>query len=85
MFTIEDAIERCRHIAEENQNMPRTAAEWEQTAKWLEALQYAPDTILEAKLSYALVYPDETMCDMRDRQKELTIKEIVEILEGLSV
>ena len=84
MFTIEDAIERCKHIAEENSNMPKTASEWLKTAKWLEALWYAPDTIKEHSFKYAVHYPDENIFDMRDRQRETTIEEAAEILEGLS-
>lgn len=84
MFTIEDAIERCKHIAEENSNMPKTASEWKQIAEWLEALWYAPDTIKEHSFKYAVHYPDENIFDMRDRQRETTIEEAAEILEGLS-
>lgn len=84
MFTIEDAIERCKHIAEENSNMPKTASEWLKTAEWLEALWYAPDTIKEHSFKYAVHYPDENIFDMRDRQRETTIEEAAEILEGLS-
>lgn len=84
MFTIEDAINRCKHIAEENANMPKTAAEWKLTAKWLEALWYASDTIKEHTYKYAVLYPDDNVYDMRDRQRELTIEEAAEIMESLS-
>ena len=84
MFTIEDAINRCKHIAEENANMPKTAAEWEKTAKWLEALWYASDTIKEHTYKYAVLYPDDNVYDMRDRQRELTIEEAAEIMENLT-
>ena len=84
MFTIEDAINRCKHIAEENANMPKTAAEWELTAKWLEALWYASDTIKEHTYKYAVLYPDDNVYDMRDRQRELTIEEAAEIMENLT-
>lgn len=84
MFTIEDAIERCKHIAEENSNMPKTASEWKQIAKWLEALWYAPDTIKMHDFRYAMFRPDDNIYDMRSRQREMTIEETIEILEGLS-
>lgn len=86
MFTIEDAINKCKDRAEicALHHMMTQAQEWEQIAKWLEALWYAPDTIKMHAFKYAVHYPDENIFDMRDRQRETTIEEAAEILEGLS-
>lgn len=86
MFTIEDAIEKCKDRAEicALHHMMMQAQEWEKIAKWLEALWYAPDTIKEHSFKYAIFYPDENVYDMRDRQRETTIEEAAEIMEGLS-
>lgn len=86
MFTIEDAINKCKDRAEicALHHMMIQAQEWEQIAKWLEALWYAPDTIKMHSFRYAVHYPDENIYDMRDRQRETTIEEAAEIMEGLS-
>lgn len=86
MFTIEDAIEKCKDRAEicALHHMMMQAQEWGQIAKWLEALWYAPDTIKMHTFKYAVHYPDENIFDMRDRQRETTIEEAAEIMEGLS-
>ena len=86
MFTIEDAIEKCKDRAKicALHHMMTQAQEWEQITKWLEALWYAPDTIKMHTFKYAVHYPDENIFDMRDRQRETTIEEAAEIMEGLS-
>ncbi len=85
MFTIEDAIEKCKDRAEISKihHMPTQAQEWEQIAKWLEALWKAPDTIRAHDFRYAAYHADENMFDMRDAQRALTIKEAAEVMEGL--
>lgn len=86
MFTIEDAINKCKDRAEicALHHMMMQAQEWEQITKWLEALWYAPDTIKMHAFKYVAHYPDENIFDMRDRQRETTIEEAAEIMEGLS-
>lgn len=86
MFTIEDAINKCKDRAEicALHHMMTQAKEWEQITKWLEALWYASDTIKEHTYKYAVLYPDDNVYDMRDRQRELTIEEAAEIMESLS-
>ena len=86
MFTIEDAIEKCKDRAEISKihHMLTQAAEWEQIAKWLEALWCAPDTIRVHSFKYAVYYPDENIFDMRDRQREVIIEEAAELMEELS-
>jgi len=86
MFTIEDAINKCKDRAEicALHHMMMQAQEWEQIAKWLEALWYAPDTIKMHDFKYALLYSDENVYDMRDKQRVLTIEEAAKLMEELS-
>lgn len=86
MFTIEDAIEKCKDRAEISKihHMLTQAAEWEQITKWLEALWYASDTIKMHDFKYARLYPDENVYDMRDKQRVLTIEEAAELMDALS-
>ena len=85
-FTIDDAIERCRDRARisELHHMMHASREWEQVAVWLELLRDAPAIIESAKLGYARIYDSDTVQDVRDRQKEQTIRDIIEMLEDMS-
>lgn len=85
-FTINDAIERCRDRARisELHHMMHASQEWEQVAVWLERLRDAPAIIEAAKLGYARIYDGDTVQDVRDRQKEQTIRDIIEMLEDMS-
>lgn len=85
-FTIDDAIERCRDRARisELHHMMHASQEWEQTAVWLERLRDASSTIQVADLDYVPCYPDESILDMRDRQRDRTVEQICGILDGLS-
>lgn len=85
-FTIDDAIEMCRDRANVSalHHMMRSAEEWEQIATWLENLRDASSTIQVADLDYVPCYPDESILDMRDRQRDRTVEQICGILDGLS-
>ena len=85
-YTIDDAIERCKDRANISalHHMMRTSQEWELTAGWLERLRDAPALIEAAKLGYARIYDSDTVQDVRDRQKEQTIRDIIEMLEDMS-
>ena len=83
-FTIDDAIEKCEHIAFEMKHNPKGAGEWLITAAWLIKLKNAAKTIQDAGLDYVSYQAGENIFDLRDRQKDHTIKQIIEILEGLA-
>lgn len=85
-FTIDDAISKCRDRANISalHHMMHASQEWEQTAVWLERLRDASSTIQVADLDYVPCYPDESILDMRDRQRDRTVEQICGILDGLS-
>lgn len=82
-FTIDDAIEKCEHIAFELDHNPKAAARWIKTASWLIKLKNAAKTIRDADLDYISYKAGENIFDIRDRQRDHTVKQIIEILEGL--
>ena len=86
MFTIDDAIDNCKDRARmaEVHGMPHSKTEWERITNWLELLRGAPAIIEAAKLGYARIYDSDTVQDVRDRQKEQTIRDIIEMLEDMS-
>ena len=86
MFTIDDAIERCRDRARisELHHMMHASQEWEQVAIWLERLRDAPEAVAAAELALAPVCSDDTVYDVRERQIEKTREQVEKILEGLS-
>ena len=86
MFTIDDAIDNCKDRARmaEVHGMLHSKTEWERIANWLELLRDAPALIEAAKLGYARIYDSDTAQDVRDRQKEQTIRDIIEMLEDMS-
>ena len=83
-FTIDDAIEKCEHIAFEMEHNPKGAGEWIKTAAWLIKLKNAAKTILQADLDYVSYQAGENIFDLRDRQKDHTTTQIVKILEKLA-
>ena len=85
-YTIDDAISKCRDRANISalHHMMHASQEWEQTAVWLELLRDAPAIIESAKLGYARIYDSDTVQDVRDRQKEQTIRDIIGMLEDMS-
>lgn len=83
-FTIDDAIEKCEHIAFEMEHNPKGAAEWIKTAAWLIKLKNAAKTIQQADLDYVSYQAGENIFDLRDRQKDHTIEQVTTILEGLA-
>lgn len=83
-FTIDDAIEKCEHIAFEMEHNPKGAAEWIKTAAWLIKLKNAASTVRTANLDYVSYKAGENIFDLRDRQKDHTIEQVTTILEGLA-
>lgn len=86
MFTIDDAIAKCKdraHISALH-HMMRTSQEWEQTAVWLERLRDASSAIQAADFKHEPYYPGDNVYDMMDKEHSSTIEQVCRILDGLS-
>ena len=86
MFTIDDAIEKCKDRASISalHHMMRSAEEWEQIATWLENLRDASSTVQSADYKHEPYYPGDHVFDMRDKEHDTTIEQVCEILDKLS-
>ena len=86
MFTIDDAIEKCKDRASISalHHMPNTATEWERIAGWLENLRDASSTVQSADYKHEPYYPGDNIFDMRDKEHDATIEQVCRILDGLS-
>lgn len=87
-FDINDAIDLCRGTAAGLDHNPQTAHKYTKMAMWLEQLRDAPEhieaAVLNRKIDYAPPHAEDTIYDMRERQRDRTIEQVVEILKGLS-
>ena len=86
MFTIDDAIEKCKDRANISalHHMMRTSQEWEQTSVWLERLRDASSAIQSADFKHEPYYPGDNVYDMRDKEHSSTIEQVCAILDKLS-
>ena len=85
-FTIDDAIDKCRDLANISalHHMGNTSQQWEQIAVWLERLRDASEYIQVADIDYASYRDGDTIYDIREKQRDKTIEQVVDILDKLS-